>query len=97
MMIPTGAKPCPPPAKPGIIFNAENHSYKMNTGKNSPDYAKVTGVTSVIGRTLAKPGLEDWRVKQVAAAVRLNMADVLAAHADVSAGRMHPQAFDQFL
>lgn len=90
MVIRTGAKPTPPPAKPGLLFDDEKHLYRMNTHQNSSEYKRVSGVTSVIGKTLAKPKLEDYKLKAVARAVRENLAQVLSWHADLN-GSMNPE------
>ncbi|GGJ56210.1 hypothetical protein [Glutamicibacter ardleyensis] len=97
MVIKIGAKPTAPPAKPGLLFEAEKHLYRMNTFTNSPEYRRVSGVTTVIGSTLNKPALVDYKMNSVARAVRENLADVLAMHADVKASRLHPFDFDKKL
>jgi len=95
MIIKTGAKPTPPPARPGLLFEKDLHRYRMNTHHNSSDYKRVTGVTTLISATLAKPALVDYQVHAVARAVRENMPEVLAMHADVATQKMHPFAFDK--
>lgn len=92
MVIRTGAKPTPPPARPGLVFNEENHTYKMNVARNSPDYLRVQGVTRIITHTLAKPKLEDYKLKAVARAVRENLPTVLAWHADLNSSTQPDRA-----
>lgn len=97
MVIRIGAKPTPPPAKPGLLFEPVKHLYRMNTFTNSPEYRRVTGVTTVIGGTLNKPALVDYKMNAVARAVRENLAEVLAMHSDVKAMKLHPFDFDKKL
>ncbi|PRA13293.1 hypothetical protein CQ010_01215 [Arthrobacter sp. MYb211] len=82
MVIKIGAKPTPPKARPGLIFREDNHTYRMNTATNGPEYVNVNGVTTIIGKTLAKPQLDDYKLKSVARVFREDVAEVLSLHED---------------
>lgn len=92
--IATGARPVAPRAQPGLVFNEAKHSYRMNLATNSKDYRRVSGVTGIIGKTLAKPALNDYRVEAVGAYVRENLADTLLLLDEHREGRISARQFD---